>query len=144
MPNGEVREAEVQDEIHLQVELGRASLAPAAARRVLRRLCADRVEEHLLVDAELLVSELVTNAVRHGEGAISLCATVDEDRLLVEVIDEGPGFAHDLRHHDFGDVGGWGLDIVDDVSSRWGVHEGTTHVWFELERPGTRLGEHAA
>jgi hypothetical protein len=37
-------------------------------------------------------------------------------------------------------VGGWGLSIVDALASRWGVHEGTTHVWFELERPGPRLG----
>jgi anti-sigma regulatory factor (Ser/Thr protein kinase) len=133
----------VPDGIHLQVELPRARFAPGDARRALRNLCADHVEEHLLVDAELLVSELVTNAIRHGWGEISLCASVDEDRLLVEVIDEGSGFERDLRRRDYEQLGGWGLDIVDDVSSRWGVHEGTTHVWFELERPGPRLGETA-
>jgi anti-sigma regulatory factor (Ser/Thr protein kinase) len=133
----------VPDGMHLQVELPRARFAPGDARRALRNLCADHVEEDLLVDAELLVSELVTNAIRHGRGEISLCASIDEDRLLVEVIDEGSGFEHHLRHRDFEQVGGWGLDIVDDVSSRWGVHEGTTHVWFELERRGPRLGETA-
>jgi anti-sigma regulatory factor (Ser/Thr protein kinase) len=127
--------------MHLQVALPRARFAPGDARRALRSVCADHVEEDLLVDAELLVSELVTNAIRHGRGEISLCARVDEDRLLVEVIDEGSGFEHELRRREFEQVGGWGLDIVDDVSSRWGVHEGTTHVWFELERPGPRLGE---
>jgi anti-sigma regulatory factor (Ser/Thr protein kinase) len=132
------------DGIHLQVELRRASFAPGDARRALRNLCADHVEEDLLVDAELLVSELVTNAIRHGRGEISLCARVDQDRLLVEVIDEGSGFERELRRREFEQVGGWGLDIVEDVSSRWGVHEGTTHVWFELERPGPRLGENAA
>jgi anti-sigma regulatory factor (Ser/Thr protein kinase) len=131
----------VPDEMHLQVALPRARFAPGDARRALRSVCADHVEEDLLVDAELLVSELVTNAIRHGRGEISLCARVDEDRLLVEVIDEGSGFEHELRRREFEQVGGWGLDIVDDVSSRWGVHEGTTHVWFELERPGPRLGE---
>ena len=30
--------------------------------------------------------------------------------------------------------------IVEAEASRWGVHEGTTHVWFEVERPGPRLG----
>jgi anti-sigma regulatory factor (Ser/Thr protein kinase) len=133
----------VPDEMHLQVTLPRARFAPGDARRALRSVCADHVEEDLLVDAELLVSELVTNAIRHGRGEISLCARVDEDRLLVEVIDEGSGFEHELRRREFEQVGGWGLDIVDDVSSRWGVHEGTTHVWFELERPGPRLGETA-
>jgi anti-sigma regulatory factor (Ser/Thr protein kinase) len=130
----------VPERIRLQLELHRASLAPGDARRALRSLCVDCVEEDLLVDAELLVSELVTNAIRHGHGDISLSACVDEDRLRVEVVDEGSGFDHHLRRGDFAHVGGWGLDIVDDVSSRWGVHEGTTHVWFELERPGPRLG----
>jgi anti-sigma regulatory factor (Ser/Thr protein kinase) len=129
--------------MHLQVALPRARFAPGDARRALRDVCADHVEEDLLVDAELLVSELVTNAIRHGRGEISLCARVDDDRLLVEVIDEGSGFEHELRRREFEQVGGWGLDIVDDVSSRWGVHEGTTHVWFELERRGPRLGESA-
>jgi anti-sigma regulatory factor (Ser/Thr protein kinase) len=131
----------VSREVRLQVELPRARVAPGEARRALRDLCAHHVEADLLVDAELLVSELVTNALRHGQGDISLCAWVDDDRLVVEVIDEGSGFEHELRRHDFEQVGGWGLDIVDDISSRWGVHEGTTHVWFELERPGPRLGE---
>ena len=126
--------------IHLQVDLTRACAAPADARRALRNLCADRVEDGLLVDAELLVSELVTNALRHGCGDITLCARVDDDRILVEVIDAGTGFARGLRRSDFERVGGWGLDLVDEVASRWGVCEGATHVWFELERPGPRLG----
>jgi anti-sigma regulatory factor (Ser/Thr protein kinase) len=140
VPNGE--EARLPGGVHLQVELPRSSIAPGAARRALRNLCADHLERELLVDAELLVSELVTNALRHGGGDISFCARVDDDRLLVEVIDEGGGFERDLRT-DFDQIGGWGLDIVEDISSRWGVHEGTTHVWFELERPGPRLGERA-
>lgn len=127
------------DRIHLEVELARDSVAPGDARRALRNLCADHVEDDLLVDAELLVSELVTNALRHGQGDISLCARVDEERLRVEVIDAGAGFARDLRHSDVEQVGGWGLDIVDVVSSRWGVLEGATHVWFELARPGPQL-----
>jgi anti-sigma regulatory factor (Ser/Thr protein kinase) len=133
----------VSGEVRLEVELPRARVAPGDARRALRRLCADHVEADLLGDAELLVSELVTNAIRHGEGDIRLCARVDDDRLVVEVIDEGSGFEYALRRQDFEQIGGWGLDIVDDLSSRWGVHEGTTHVWFELERPGPRLGEAA-
>ena len=32
------------------------------------------------------------------------------------------------------DVGGWGLHLVQTLSNRWGVHEGSTHVWFEIER----------
>jgi anti-sigma regulatory factor (Ser/Thr protein kinase) len=127
------------DRIHLQVELARDPVAPGNARRALRSLCADHIENDLLVDAELLVSELVTNALRHGQGDISLRARVDEERLRVEVIDAGCGFAYDPRCSDVDEVGGWGLDIVDVVSSRWGVHDGAARVWFELARPGPRL-----
>ena len=32
--------------------------------------------------------------------------------------------------------GGWGLYLLDRVARRWGVHEGSTHVWFEIARGG--------
>jgi len=131
----------VAEEVELEVELPRAETAPGVARHTLRRSYADRVDADLLADAELLVSELASNALRHGRGEITLRARLDDARLLVEVIDEGSGFERALRRRAFHDVGGWGLEIVEDVASRWGVHEGTTHVWFELERPGPRLGE---
>lgn len=118
--------------------------APAVAREAMRELCRDLIEGDMLTDAELLVSELVTNALRHGDGRIVLRGGLDADKLMVEVIDEGGGFEHELRRRDFDDVGGWGLGLVEDLASRWGVHEGTTHVWFELERPGPRLGPDAA
>jgi hypothetical protein len=70
-----------------------------------------------------------------------LRTSLTEDRLLVEVIDEGSGFEYELRRMDFSDLHGRGLSIVEAESSRWGIHEGTTHVWFELERAGPRLGE---
>jgi hypothetical protein len=54
--------------------------------------------------------------------------------VLVEIIDDGSGFERDLGRTNFWQIGGWGLGIVDDLDSRWGVREGTTHVWFELER----------
>jgi hypothetical protein len=59
---------------------------------------------------------------------------------LVEVIDEGSGFERVVREHSFEDLHGRGLDIVDAEASRWGLYEGTTHVWFEIERSGPRLG----
>ena len=90
--------------------------------------------------AKVMVSELVTNAVMHGRGVISLRASLDQDRLLVEVIDEGSGFERVVRERSFEELGGRGLDIVDAEASRWGLYEGTTHVWFEIERSGPRLG----
>ena len=106
--------------------------APRRARSELAEWLAPRVEREELERTKLLVSELVTNAVLHGEGEIRVRADVNQDRLLVEVIDEGAGFEHEIRAHDFDAVGGWGLTIVDSVASRWGVHEGTTHVWADI------------
>jgi anti-sigma regulatory factor (Ser/Thr protein kinase) len=124
----------------LEVNLPHTPEAPAIARRYIVRWLTREVEPDELDTAKLLVSELVTNAVVHGHGEITLRATLDDDRLLVDVIDQGRGFERTLRQRDFAGVGGRGLAIVDAEASRWGIHEGTTHVWFELERPGPRLG----
>jgi anti-sigma regulatory factor (Ser/Thr protein kinase) len=87
-----------------------------------------------LSDAELLLSELVSNAVKYGgEGDISLIFERGGGRFRTEVVDEGDGFMTVLR--DRSDVytpGGWGLPLVQSLSDRWGAHEGSTHVWFEL------------
>jgi anti-sigma regulatory factor (Ser/Thr protein kinase) len=120
--------------------LPRDPRAAGRARRELEELCAGAFTPDDLDRARLLVSELVNNAVLHGSGQITLTAGLDDDRLLVEVIDEGTGFERVVRERELEQLGGWGLNIVDSESSRWGIHEGTTHVWFEIERPGPRLG----
>ncbi len=123
-----------------ETELPRDLHASSRARRRLDDEYATALAGDELDAAKLLVTELVNNAVLHGHGTISLRAALDENRLLIEVIDEGSGFERVLDDHDFDSIGGRGLDIVEAVASRWGVHEGTTHVWFELERPGPRVG----
>ncbi len=80
--------------VQLEVELPRAKAASKVARSVLRDLCAERVDDDLLLDAELLISELATNALVHGEGDILLRAGLDEDRVWAEVVDQGAGFQH--------------------------------------------------
>jgi anti-sigma regulatory factor (Ser/Thr protein kinase) len=124
----------------LEFSLPRTHEAPGTARRRLAQWLTSQLAESELHKAMLLTSELVTNAVMHGQGKITLRAGLDDDRLLVEVIDQGQGFERVVRQEDFNSVGGRGLKIVDAESSRWGIHDGTTHVWFELERPGPRLG----
>jgi anti-sigma regulatory factor (Ser/Thr protein kinase) len=126
--------------MHREIEL------PAGARRTTTGACgAGRVvwrrpggEE--LDSGRLLVSELVTNAVVHGAGRIHLTADLDEDRLRVEVGDEGSGLERAARGMSFREPRGHGLTIVGALSSRWGIREGTTHVWAEIERPGPPLG----
>ena len=123
-----------------EFELGSGVDAPGVARRLLTEWFATVLADGLLMTARLLVSELVSNAVTHGRGRVTLRAQLFERRLLVEVIDEGDGFERALGARDFHSpgVGGWGLSIVDAESSRWGLDRDRSHVWFELERPGPR------
>jgi anti-sigma regulatory factor (Ser/Thr protein kinase) len=84
--------------------------------------------------ARLLVSEVVTNAVRHGAGerVRILLDGVQGSELRCEVVDEGEGFVPRARDKPATVEGGWGLHLVETLSRRWGVREGSTHVWFEL------------
>jgi len=121
--------------VAVEVDLAGATSAPQAARSALRSLCADQIHGDLLLDAELLIGELATNALIDGRRRVILIAHLADDHLFVEVIEEVPGVDPDRREKDPQPVAaGGGLDVVDDLSSRWGVHDGTTHVWFELQR----------
>lgn len=119
--------------------------APGVARRLLAEWFSPTLANGTLTTARLLVSELVTNAVTHGSGAITLTAQLFDRCLLVEVIDDGGGFEHELREREFQTpaAGGWGLSVVDAEASRWGLRRGSSHVWFELELPGPRLAPQA-
>jgi hypothetical protein len=54
--------------------------------------------------------------------------------VRVEVVDQGAGFIPVARDRPVTEVGGWGLHLVETLADRWGVHEGSTHVWFEIDR----------
>lgn len=112
-------------------ELPRDKYAPAAARAALGAFSHGLAEER--VDASrLLVSELVTNAVKYGgDGPVRLEVTSRPGRFRAEVIDEGSGFVAAEREVD--QEGGWGLPLVEELADRWGTFEGSTHVWFELD-----------
>jgi two-component sensor histidine kinase len=116
----------------LRLEIPRDSQAPSAVRSALD-LLSGSVDADTRADAELLLSELVTNSVRHGSGehVIVLLDPEPPGRLRCEVIDDGGGFVP--RGRDSAQaIGGWGLDLVDQLAGSWGVREGSTHVWFEL------------
>jgi len=107
------------------------------ARRELRRLEGD-IDDTTLRNARLLVSELVTNAVRHvpaDEGdEIELVVDRDDRRVRIEVADRGPGFVPSPRAPTNASTSGWGLRILDQVAQRWGLAEGPgARVWFELD-----------
>lgn len=94
------------------------------------------VERTVWEDLRLLVTELVTNGVRHGSerGPVEVAVAVHDDTVRVEVSDTGRGFAPpDAPMPRSDGSGGWGLQLVDRVASTWGVevNDGTC-VWFEL------------
>ena len=98
----------------------------------------DRLDGGLLDDVRLLVSELVTNSVRHSDGGsggiVGLDVRVDPERLRVEVTDPGDGFEPRPRSDSLDVEGGWGLYLVDTLSTRWGVARAKgTNVWFEID-----------
>ena len=92
----------------------------------------------VLDDARLLVSEMVTNSVRHAgapaNAKIGLAVSVVDDVVRAEVTDAGRGFQPSPRDAPQLEAGGWGLHLVDRLASRWGVERGQpASVWFEVE-----------
>ncbi len=87
-----------------------------------------------MAQAKLLVSELVTNSVKYGaNGSVRVEISHPQGGALhVEVMDNGKAFVAPPRDRPTSDVGGWGLPLVESVADRWGVHEGSARVWFEL------------
>jgi len=124
----------------LEVQLPRDPAASRLARQLLAERFSTALASEQLNTARLLATELVNNAVLHGQGQITMKAQADDRQLRIEVIDDGTGFERRVRRAGFEGVGGHGLRIVEAEASRWGISEGTTHVWFELERHGPRLG----
>ena len=123
----------------LEFELTGGPYAVTAARLALSDI-DDLVEESLAFDVRLLVSELVTNSVRHAqigpEDSIHLKVRIDDGDVRVEVRDSGPGFEpppHDPSAADARDSG-WGLFFVTQLADRWGVDREEGRVWFEIER----------
>ena len=116
--------------------LPRDPRSSAAARRfveeALRRWdCAE-----LLDSVELLVSELVTNAVVHGRSKADVAVLLAPESLRVEVSDSSPE-APAPRDVDDDATSGRGMALVEALASAWGVvpRPGGKTVWFELPRP---------
>lgn len=106
----------------------------ADARRHVRDALVGRADPSRLAEVELVVSELVTNAVRHGPGEpIHLRLTEADGVVGGEIEDQGDGVVA-IREQDLGTaVGGLGLPIVNELASDWGVYPGSTHVWFRFD-----------
>jgi anti-sigma regulatory factor (Ser/Thr protein kinase) len=126
-----------EPELALRLDIDPRS--PLVARREIQSFAAG-LDEEVRCNLALLVSELVTNSLKHAalghEAWIQVNATIGPEAVRVEVMDPGRSFppAPDLEGQ-----GGWGLLLVDRVASRWGVDRGArteTRVWFEADLPG--------
>lgn len=115
------------------VELPAARTAPRDARRFTARTLHDWKADHVTEEAELIVSELVTNAFRHADSPSRLTLSMDGDCLRIEVVDHGSGGAV-RRHARPDDVSGRGLLLVEVMADRWGAQrDGHEHVvWCEI------------
>jgi anti-sigma regulatory factor (Ser/Thr protein kinase) len=105
----------------------------AVARARLRALLDSWADEDRRETAVLLLSELVTNAVRHAHGAVRVSITLAGERLRAAVRDESPD-PPEPREAD--ESGGRGMQLLQGMAQRWGVRQhrddGKT-VWFELD-----------
>lgn len=124
----------VDDGISLRLRGGPE--AASRARHALSKLRAD-IDPPLMETLRLLVTELVSNSVRHaGADTVILKVLVGRTLVLTEVTDEGPGFDPAQAGDPGTDDSGWGLFLVERLSQRWGVTQqaDATKVWFELRR----------
>ena len=125
---------EVVSQLHLDLETG--PQAAGEGRHALDRL-AGAMPHDQLETLRLLVTELLTNSIRHGsDGVISLDVEIYANSVRVAVTDGGPGFdAPETPTPHLDRPGGWGLCLVDRLATRWGVaRDHGTRVWFELDR----------
>jgi anti-sigma regulatory factor (Ser/Thr protein kinase) len=124
-------------ESDMSFELAGGPYAVTAARLALADL-ESHLDPSVAFDCRLLVSELVTNSVQHAQvsadDSIMLVVSFSDKTVRVEVRDSGPGFDPPATPPPNDADAGWGLFLVEQLADAWGVGEGGTGVWFEIER----------
>ena len=113
--------------------------APGAARKLLGFCFAHALGAGALSDAQLLISELVTNSLVHGElgdgASIVVRMHLHTEALRLEVHNRGSAGSIAANGGDPGRSRGHGLDIVRSLGTRWGVLRGMdTCVWVDAPR----------
>jgi anti-sigma regulatory factor (Ser/Thr protein kinase) len=117
------------------------SSVAVARQRLISELAAAGLREQSVGDAALVVSELLSNAIRHAAPLtgtqVRVAWTLDHDALRIAVSDAGNGQLPHITEPAPNDPGGRGLGIVETLSDRWGVlrEDGMTTVWALLPAP---------
>jgi anti-sigma regulatory factor (Ser/Thr protein kinase) len=128
--------------LHFTASYEPALDTPALARHQLEGWLPETLHDSHRGALRLLVSELVTNSVRHVTGSkqpVELAVRIGSRMIRVEVRDGGSGFEPG-KPEPRGADGGFGLYLVERMASRWGVDtRDGTRVWFELD---LRTGGH--
>ena len=109
------------------------------ARETVVEIAEPFIDEERIPDLRLVISEVITNAVRHGgEGDMLVAVTPKRDFLCVQVTDTGDGFAPRPRAYEPDEDGGFGLFLVERLTRRWGLtrENSNTRVWFEFDFAG--------
>jgi len=127
--------------------LAPAPQAVAQARERVMALAEPFVEDRRLADLRLVLSEVITNAVRHGgDGELLIAVTPKRQFLCVQVTDTGDGFAPRPRAYTPDEDGGFGLFLIERLTRRWGLtrEDSNTRVWFEFDFAGSVADAQAA
>jgi anti-sigma regulatory factor (Ser/Thr protein kinase) len=116
------------------------AVAPSIARGTLDPL-QSRLAEDTYFTVQLLVTELITNSLRHARfsehDAIQIQVDIDDRRTHVSVCDPGGDKQPKLLEQDLEATGGRGLFLVDAMADQWGIKTNhRTCVWFELRKNG--------
>jgi anti-sigma regulatory factor (Ser/Thr protein kinase) len=124
------------DSVVVSIDLPPERSAASRARRFVREQCERwHLRPAVIDDIELLVSELVTNAVLHARSGARVKVDHMGDRVRVTVEDESPVFPR-LREYGPDAVTGRGVFLVDRLSDDWGVEaangDAGKGVWFEV------------
>ena len=110
------------------------------ARRHVLEVAESFVDEARLGDLRLVISEVVSNAVRHNSeaGPVLVAVTPKDDYLCVQVTDPGSGLAPRPRATAPDEDGGWGFFLIEHMTRRWGLtrEDEHTRVWFEFDFAG--------
>jgi hypothetical protein len=149
IPETKTRDSPTPRSSHVELELRASRRAPGMAREAVLDMCAGAgrrdapaLPAPLSRNLQLLVSEVVTNAVLHASSPAArllLTADVGNEAVLVAVTDSKHGFGPETKRH----AGGYGLFLLDKLASRWGVEDAGaeaagTRVWFEISLAGGR------